>query len=72
MQRYDGWFNNLKYHQRGAAGKEMQGGLAVWSVGRGASNRRDCILTTFLRIPRVGNGGGGGRRCLGLLGDPER
>lgn len=21
VQRYDGWFNNLKYHQRGAAGK---------------------------------------------------
>lgn len=21
VQRYDGWFNNLKYHRRGAAGK---------------------------------------------------
>ncbi|GAB1286810.1 NAD(P)H oxidase (H(2)O(2)-forming) [Apodemus speciosus] len=24
VQRYDGWFNNLKYHQRGAAGSRLR------------------------------------------------
>lgn len=38
VQRYDGWFNNLKYHQRGAAGKSWvlrRGGHRSPGVGRG-------------------------------------
>lgn len=54
VQRYDGWFNNLKYHQRGAAGKPpgSAGRACSWSVRRGAGRPAGLhshhILNAFL------------------------
>lgn len=55
VQRYDGWFNNLKYHQLGAAGKpwDLRRGQGSSSAGMEleCSGQPDYIHTTFLCIP---------------------